>query len=142
MSDPIVTTDKGGPAHVPGSPPDPPMTESAATPKPGQQDTGVQPRVPPPQYPVPPGYYPMRQLNLDGRVVRFHSISGITYDAPALTTSITTESQAAMIPKAWGRLPDNTWGYWPDVRFVPDGWQELPTDPTAVVVEPRAHASG
>lgn len=74
---------------------------------------------------VPPaGFEPLATLKLDGRNVLFSCEAG-SYEAPALASSMTFATTSAVVWKNWMRLPDGTFGYGPDDKFIPTGWQEI-----------------
>jgi hypothetical protein len=74
---------------------------------------------------VPPeGFLPLSDLTLDGRMVRFSCDAG-AYEAPAVASSFTFDTTAVITGKNWMRLPDDTFGYGPDAKFIPTGWAEL-----------------
>jgi hypothetical protein len=66
----------------------------------------------------------MSTLKLDGRIVLFSCEAG-SYQAPALASSMTFETTAAITAKSFMRLPDGTFGYGPDDQFIPTGWQDI-----------------
>lgn len=77
--------------------------------------------------PRKPRFNAMKSLPLDGKMVRLNSEAG-EYTAlalPGLLTDDTFASLADNYHKPWGRLPDGSFGYWPDPRFTPTGWRKL-----------------